>query len=374
MISQLLDLQRRRRMPSETCVRTGPRSAFVPLGPRACWWLVTLWSIFGQQACADRSAVPPSSGDQDLRSSATSQVERLPLLDTLVAPDLSERTAWFQQPRSMHPGAAQSSMWTIERTGATLTEIDTTGSVVRRLARHGEGPKELENPVSLIDSGNLLVVLDPPALRIAAFTKDDRLAFEVPIAVRPSDFAARADTFFVVPGRERIIDVYSRNGPVRGVGPARTPELSCNTCHINLIDDGHVIVADPIEPQLLLVDVRSGSWHSIDLNNDVLSNWKAERQASMKDSGQPEAMFIKNWIGQLVFVGKRHAILLMLTHNPASMGTELWQVDLESGSIVRYSPSGHFIVSSTIIGDDLYGLLSSSRGILRFRLPSSYGE
>lgn len=84
----------------------------------------------------------------------------LQVLDTVVVPGFSEETAWFERPRSLESSSVDDHLWAVDPWAATLTEINTAGTVVRVFGRKGRGPGELQNPAKLIATGKRILVLD----------------------------------------------------------------------------------------------------------------------------------------------------------------------------------------------------------------------
>lgn len=290
----------------------------------------------------------------------------LTVLDTVVVPGFSEETAWFERPRALEPSSIDSHVWAIDPSAATLTEIDTAGAVVRILGKKGEGPGELRTPATLVDTGTRILVLDR-AGKVTTLTQAGTLQSEVRLESQVWDVAARGEhEFVVVPGIDGLVDVFEEGELRGGIGVALGPGDLCRSCQIAVLPDGRILVAEPSVPQLLLLSSSGTTSTVIDLRNDLMEKWLSERPSR----------YSKDWISEIVDTDAENALLLMSTPSPTS-GTELWKVNLQTGSVVRSKLSGSFVTSAALAAGGLYALLGefraisvSSGGVLREGMPA----
>lgn len=300
-------------------------------------------------AC-DAEGLQEGHSADPLVASAVVAEETLLIVDTVVAPDLSPRTEWFQRPHSLHVSSAPKHLWAIDRGSASLHEIGGDGTLVRSVGRKGEGPEELVGPLTMIDTGDLLLVLDPAARRIAAFTRDGGFHSEIPLDSRAWDIGVgdRSDRLLIVPGTDHLIDIYERAQQVGGAGPLRGDSIPCRSCEISMLADGRTVVADPATPRLFVFGRNLSAWTVIDLHNEVIAEWGGSRGRSMNS---------KDWISQIAGATESDVWLLMSGPAPATKGTEIWKVNATTGTIVRQPLSGKFVKSAVALGDTIYGLL-----------------
>jgi hypothetical protein len=199
-------------------------------------------------------------------------------------------------------------------------------------------------------------------MRIAAFSREGVFDSEIPFEAVVADFAVREpDELLVVPGKERLVDVYSMDGSYRGgIGPERGDSISCRRCEIDVMPAGRWLVAEPSTPRLFVFDEGNDTFTTIDLRNDVMVEWQRTRADGLERSGAGGARvsrISKSWIGELVSVTETEALLLMLGPYPTRDGTEIWRVDIRSGSIIRQPFSGKFVVSAVAVDEGFYALL-----------------
>lgn len=99
----------------------------------------------------------------------------------------------------------------------------------------------------------------------------------------------------------------------------------------------------------------------IDLRNEVILKWEDQSYVPRNRGGAPRTF--KSWIGEIVAGGEDSALLLMYGPSPGPDGTELWEVDLRTGSIVRQLLAGEYVISAVRSGDSIYGLLGAYRAV-----------
>lgn len=286
----------------------------------------------------------------------------LQVLDTVVVPRFSEETAWFERPRSLEPSSVDGHLWAVDPSAATLTEIDTAGTVVRVLGRKGQGPGELQNPAKLIDTGKRILVLDR-AGKILILSQAGSFDSEIRLESRGWDVAAHGDReFVVVAGENGLVDVYKDGQRTRSVGVSVHSEMACRSCKVAMLPDGRIVVAEPSVPQLRLFSASGTTSTVIDLRNELMTQWQGSRTSRRRDSRGSS----KDWISEVVAVDTASALLLMSPPSPAS-GTELWKVDLQTGTVGRSQLSGKFVTSGVLTADGFFALL----GEFRATSPSS---
>lgn len=300
------------------------------------------------------------------------------LADTVVTPNFRDETAWFQSPRRLLPSDVTGRLWSVDPINAVLAHLDSSGQAHRVFAKHGRGPRELMTPLDLAESGETLIVLDAAAPRIAGFKVDGNLEFEIPFETPVRSFAMlSSDEFAVVPGRDRLVDVYTRDGAVRSLGPRRGDSLSCATCQLAALPDGRLLVAVPEIPRLLVIDGGTGTRRiSVDLRNSVMKDWQstfASDRSHERRAGRAAAFVGKRWIGQIVEASRDEVSLLMYSSRPGIDGNELWQVDLVDGSTIRFRLAGEAVESVVWQGGHLLGLLVGDAAIVRLATGHNSG-
>lgn len=320
-------------------------------------WVLAL--IAGPTACdassqaGDLERVHVTHGRME---SSIVSVETLAVTDTVVAPDLSPRTAWFQLPQSLHASSVANHFWAIDQGSSMLNELRIDGTLVGSFGRQGEGPEELIAPLKLIDTGEQLLVLDLAAQRIATFHRDGSFAAEVRLESSAWDVAVHDDGLLVVPGTEQLVDVYVGGRRQYGAGPPLGDSITCRSCLVAVLSDGRVVVGEPSTPRLFLANRDLDDWRIVDLRNETLADWRAQLGLADGRAGRS-----KDWIAQIVGTTGNEVLLLMSNPAPGPNGTEIWRVDLASGAIVRQLLSGMFVVSAVMLDSSIYGLLGEFR-------------
>lgn len=91
-------------------------------------------------------------------------------------------------------------------------------------------------------------------------------------------------------------------------------------------------------------------------------------------SGRAAVSVGKRWIGQIVDVRGEAVSLLMYSSRPGIDGNEIWTIDLETGSTIRFRLGGEPVESVARNGDHWFGLLVGDAAIIRFGFETHTGE
>lgn len=342
--------------------------------------IVVLAAVFIVACTGDRqpraSRAAQSSDNQALMSEVTGET-RLSVEDTVVVPSFAEESFWFQSPRRLFPSDVSTRLWAIDPINTVVANFDLTGKAHHVLADEGLGPQQLMTPYALVESDDKIVILDIRTARIAAFSLDGALEFEIPINAPVHSFAGLpSDEFAVVPGKDHLVDLYSREGLIGSLGPLRGDSIRCSRCEVTNSPNGDLVVAEPDVPRLRVFDDQDKQWTVVDLRNKEMRRWKSTFSADRehdRSGGRAVGVVRKLWIGQIVEATAEEVSLLMYAPRPSIDGNEVWRVNLNTGATIRLRLDGESIISVAQEDETLFGLLVGDRGIVRFAVGRNPG-
>lgn len=284
----------------------------------------------GLQGC-DASSLP-----EDRDAIRLSGPTELRFVRTVVRPDLSAATRWLGRSRDLTYDSVSEHLLAINADERFVFEMDLEGNLVRRYGQPGQGPGELDNPLSLAVGPDTVSVLDLGNGKIVRYPRAGGEAVDVRIPYPLDDLLDGENSLMAVPGPGTTavaLPLSDAEGQA-GFGSRALLPRRCVRCLLGSAGDDAVAIVETESPELMVVR-RDGSVRDRLILGDLelLGQWKRE-EAEILGTGTFRGG--KLWIFDVAF-GGGNILLTVTPPRPHERGRELWRVDTSERRIARYT-------------------------------------
>ncbi|MDX1395313.1 MAG: hypothetical protein R3195_13030 [Gemmatimonadota bacterium] len=289
-------------------------------------------------------------------------------------PDLSPDTDWLTFPTNLVFDEETGHLFIQDRDSRAILEVDESGELVRVYGRAGEGPGEIGHASAIAVRGDRVVAVDNGNLKILVFRRDGTVETEFRIPRFYRDLEILEDgSLVVVPGNEHAVEIIDLEGRViDGFGERELLGAAGYSADLALarFDDERVVALRGHRPELYVFDPADGSARLVDLYEmPLMRGWRDEVAAQLRRVQRAGGG--RSWMSAEVHV--RDGSTVMISPAPPDLmtnGREVWLLDVDTGSVERFSYGEPLIGYSTWLAyPRLFTTHVRDGTILEYRFP-----
>lgn len=312
----------------------------------------------------------------------------------VVVPGLDSSNHWFGRVLELSRDTSAGTLLALDPQTVRVVEFTTDGTLVTTYGgSRGRGPEEIYRVAGFAFNDSLLAILDVGNQKTLLYSRSGDFEGLVSAEAQYRDVAILGQDLLLVPGQDgAVVDVASPASPdaetvslgegadlpVRCAGDdcARLRSM-CTGCQITAAGDSSFVITN-IEESVVAVFDRSGQLRQrMDflVDDPVIRGWHEEdlpliQRENEESGGRTE--LLKTYFLSVQPIGDLRVGTAVAPSGPVvhESGYEYWIIDLDAGTVERYSLPRQRLGYRTVGDGPVYALNMDDGGIYQLTMPA----